>query len=311
MKKFKFIRKTGMSALYIVLFAYLLGMISCDSLQNKFDASGSFEAEETIIAAEAQGILKTFDIREGQILQAGQYIGYIDSVQLHLKKKQLEAQVTALSGRKPNIPVQLSALRTQLMTVETEKGRISNLLAGDAATPKQLDDINAQIELLKKQIDAQESVLTISRDGINKDILVLLLQIDQLEDQLEKCRLVSPISGTVLTKYVNENEMASIGKPLYKIADLSSIILRAYITGDQLSRVTLNQKVQVLTDNGMDRYKETEGVVTWISDQAEFTPKTIQTRDERANKVYAIKIRVANDGTYKIGMYGEVLFSGE
>lgn len=301
----------GTRSLCLWLLTGLTGLLSCDGQRNSFDASGSFEAEETIIAAEAQGTLKVFDVTEGQVLRAGQYIGYIDSVQLYLKKKQLEAQVTALSGRKPDIPVQLSALRTQLKTAETEETRITNLLAGDAATPKQLDDIHAQIELLKKQIDAQESALTISSDGIGKDILALLLQIEQLDDQLEKCRLINPVSGTVLTRYVNTNEMASIGKPLYKIADLSNIILRAYITGDQLPQIRLNQRVKVLTDDGKGGYRETEGTLTWISDQAEFTPKTIQTRDERANRVYAIKIKVANDGTYKIGMYGEVLFSGE
>lgn len=281
---------------------------ACNKNQDSFDASGSFEAIETIVSAEAQGMLRVFDIQEGQTLQAGQNIGYIDSIQLHLKKKQLEAQVAALLGKKPNIPVQLSVLQEQLRTAEQEKIRMGNLVKGDAATPKQLDDINAQIEVLKKQIEAQKSSLNISSEGIGRDIVPLQVQIEQLEDQLSKCRIVNPINGTVLTKYAEVNEVATFGKPLYKIADLSNIVLRAYITGDQLPEIKLNQKVKVSTDDGKGGYNETEGIVTWISDKAEFTPKTIQTKDERANRVYAIKVSVKNDGLYKIGMYGEISY---
>lgn len=284
-------------------------IVSCNNKQDIFDASGSFEAEETIISAEAQGTLKSFDLQEGQTLQAGQAIGYIDSIQLYLGKKQLEAQVTALLGKKPNIPVQLSALQEQLRTAEKEKIRIINLVKGDAATPKQLDDINAQVDVLKRQIEAQKSSLDISSEGINKDVVPLQVQIEQLEDQLGKCKIINPINGTVLTKYAEANEMATIGKPLYKIADLSNIILRAYVTGNQLPQIGLDQKVRVLTDDGKGGHHEAEGTITWISDKAEFTPKTIQTKDERANMVYAIKVKVGNDGLYKIGMYGEILFN--
>ncbi|WP_164121818.1 MULTISPECIES: HlyD family secretion protein [Sphingobacterium] len=292
----------------IIIAGNLLTTVSCNNKQETFDASGSFEAEETIISAEAQGVLKTFDIQEGQALQAGQNIGYIDSIQLYLKKKQLETQVTALLGKKPNIPVQLSALQEQLRTAEREKNRIENLVKGDAATPKHLDDIKAQVEVLKKQIEAQKSSLSILSDGISKDVVPLQVQIEQLEDQLSKCKLINPINGTVLTKYAEANEMASIGKPLYKIADLSNVMLRAYVTGNQLPQIKLNQQVNVLTDDGKAGYRQVEGIVTWISDKAEFTPKTIQTKDERANMVYAIKVKVKNDGLFKIGMYGEIKF---
>ena len=295
----------------VIIAGSLSLMVSCNKSQNTFDASGSFEAEETIISAEAQGALKAFEVQEGQTLQAGQNIGYIDSVQLYLKKKQLEAQVTALLGKKPNVPLQLSVLQEQLRTAEKEKIRITNLLKGDAATPKQLDDINAQIDVLKKQIEAQKSSLNISSEGISKDVIPLQIQIEQLEDQLSKCNIVNPVNGTVLTKYAEVSEITAIGKPLYKIADLSNIILRAYITGNQLPQVKLSQKVTVLTDNGKGGYDEIEGIITWISDKAEFTPKTIQTKDERANMVYAIKVKVKNDGLYKIGMYGEILFNEE
>ncbi len=273
-----------------------------------FDASGSFEAVEVIISSEANGVIKELNIEEGQIVKAGQIIGYIDSIQLFLKKKQIETQVTALLAKKPNIPVQLSALQEQLKAAVAEQARIGNLVKAEAATAKQLDDMNAQVEIIRKQIDAQKSALNITSEGIGNDVKPLLVQIEQLEDQLQKCVIVCPVGGTVLTKYVEQNEMALTGKPLYKIADLSNIFLRAYISGNQLTQVKLNQKVKVSTDDGAGGNREGEGTITWISDKAEFTPKTIQTKDERANLVYAIKIKVKNDGTYKIGMYGEVNF---
>ena len=280
---------------------------SCGN-ERKFDASGSFEAVEVIISAEANGTIKEFAIEEGQTLQAGQYIGYIDSIQLFLKKKQLESQMEALLAKKPNIGIQLSALQEQLKTAEVEQKRVASLVKSDAATTKQLDDINAQIEIIKKQIDAQKSTLVISSEGINKDILPIELQVKQLDDQLQKCRIVNPLNGTVLTKYAEQNEMAVAGKALYKIADLSTIILRAYISANQLPQVKINQQVKVYTDDGSGGFREDEGTITWISDKAEFTPKTIQTKEERANMVYAIKIKMKNDGTYKIGMYGEINF---
>ena len=284
-------------------------LTACNDNKVSFDASGSFEAEETIISSEATGTIKRLEIDEGQTLEAGQNIGYIDSLQLHLKKKQLEAQVIAILGKKPNISVQLSALQEQLKTAEQEKTRVANLVKGDAATPKQLDDINAQIEVLKKQIEAQQSSLSISSDGLGKDVVPLQVQIEQLNDQLVKCNIINPTKGTVLSKYAETNEMTAAGKPIYKIADLSNIILRTYITGDQLPQLKLNQQVKVLTDDGKGGYKETEGTIIWINSKAEFTPKTIQTKDERANMVYAVKVKVKNDGTYKVGMYGEILFN--
>ena len=292
----------------IIIPGILLWIFACKPEQKNFDASGSFEAEETIISAEATGTLLKFDVTEGQDLDSGQVIGYIDSIQLYLKKKQLEAQVKALLGKKPNVPVQLSALQSQLETAEKEKVRYTNLVNAGAAPAKQLDDINAQIKSLKSQIEALKSSLDISSQGYSADAAPLNVQVDQVRDQLAKCKIVNPMHGTVLLKYANVNEMATIGKPLYKIADLSVINLRAFISGNQLPAVKLNQQVKVLTDDGKGGFKETQGTITWISDKAEFTPKTIQTKEERANMVYAIKIAVENDGTYKIGMYGEIKF---
>ncbi|PZX58089.1 HlyD family secretion protein [Algoriphagus chordae] len=276
--------------------------------EKTFDASGAFEADETIISAEAAGVLKVFKLEEGQTLQAGEQIGYVDTVQLYLRKLQLEAQITALTGRKPNISLQLAALNEQLKTAEREQTRVSNLVKADAATPKQLDDATAQVDLIKAQIQAQKSTLNISTQGISNDASPMEVQIAQLNDQLGKSQIINPMAGTVLTKYAEQNEMTAPGKPLYKIADLSNIILRVYISGNQLSQVKLGQKVTVHTDSGDGGFDKTEGTISWINDKAEFTPKTIQTKDERANMVYAIKVDVPNEGKFKIGMYGEINF---
>lgn len=298
------------STFFIYSFA-IAGLLfsSCNRNNTNFDASGSFEAEETIISAEANGTLKQFNIEEGQQLKAGETIGYIDSVQLYLKKKQLEAQIKAILVKKPNKSAQLAALQEQLRAAKKEQRRFTDLVKADAATQKQLDDINAQVSVVEAQIDALNSTLNISTEGIDQETTPLSIQIQQLNDQLNKCSLINPINGTVLTKYAEQDEMAAIGKPLYKIADLSNINLRVYISGDQLAQVKLNQKVKVSTNDGKGGFKETEGIITWINDKAEFTPKTIQTKDERANMVYAMKVKVKNDGSYKIGMYGEVKFN--
>lgn len=288
--------------------AGILLTAACNNDKDKFDASGSFEAVETIISSEAMGTIEQFDIEEGQTLKAGQMIGYIDSTQLYLKKKQLESQIDAMLVKRPDIALQLASLQEQLSKAELERTRITNLLKGDAATQKQLDDINSAITVLEKQIAAQRSSLYKSSEGITKEVTPIRMQIEQLDDQLNKCRIINPVTGTVLTKYAEANEMAVVGKALYKIADLSTIILRVYISGNQLPKAKLDQKVKVLTDDGNGGYKEAEGIITWINDKAEFTPKTIQTKDERANMVYAVKVKVKNDGTYKIGMYGEIKF---
>jgi HlyD family secretion protein len=286
----------------------MLVTASCSKKEKTFDATGTFEAVETIISAEAAGKIETLSLEEGQALKAGQVLGYIDSTQLYLKKQQMEAQIRALLSKQPVVSVQLAALMEQLNTAEREQKRVERLVKADAATTKQLDDATANIEVIKKQIEALRSTLEISKSSIGKEAGPMMVQIDQLNDQLEKCRIVNPVNGTVLTKYAETNELTAPGKPLYKIADLSAITLRAYITGNQLPVVKLGQKVKVHTDNGSGGYNEAEGTITWISDKAEFTPKTIQTKDERANMVYATKVMVKNDGSYKIGMYGEIKF---
>lgn len=295
---------------------------SCKDHKNNYDASGTFEATETIIPAEANGIIEALNVHEGQTLDSGMVIGYIDTTQLYLKKKQLEAQVKAMGYKLPDIAAQTAQFNQQAAVTQSdldyllnEKKRTENLVKADAATPKQLDDINAKIATAKEQIKAiykqgaaQESALNTQRAGISADVQPLYFQIGQLNDQLEKSKIINPVNGTILTKFAQENEMATIGKPLYSIADLSTIILRAYITGNQFSAIKLRQKVKVIVDDTSGKTKNYEGTIEWISDKAEFTPKTIQTKDERANLVYAVKIRVKNDGYLKIGMYGEVEF---
>jgi HlyD family secretion protein len=284
----------------------VFGLTACKKSAPLYDASGTFEAVETIVSAEATGTIKALNLEEGQTLQVGQAVGYIDSEQLYLKKKQLQAQIKAVLSKKPNINAQTAALFEQLSQAEREQKRTANLFKLDAATRKQLDDATSQIAILKKQIAAQQSSLSINNASLSEETTPLNIQIQQLNDQLGKCKLVNEVSGTVLTKYAEVNEVTAIGKPIYKIAALDFIILRAYITGDQLSKIKIAQKVKVLVDESAKNYKTYAGAIEWISNKAEFTPKTIQTKDERANLVYAIKIKVKNDGYLKIGMYGDV-----
>lgn len=291
----------------ITIFA-VATLFSCNKLEKNYDASGSFEAEETIISAESAGTIKAFELSEGQELKVGQQIGYIDSIQLYLKKKQLMASINAVLSKRPDVATQLGALDEQLVTAAKEKNRMTSLVASGAGTQKQLDDIDAQINVINKQKEALQSTLKITVNGITQETQPLYVQIEQLNDQLTKCRIINPVNGTVLAKYVEPNEVAAPGKPLYKIADLSEIILRAYISGSQLSQVKLGQQLKVFVDDGPEKYKEYPGEIEWISEKAEFTPKTIMTKDERSNLVYAIKIKVKNDGYLKLGMYGEVKF---
>ena len=293
-----------------ITFGIIIMMVLATSCkeERQFDATGSFEADEYIISAEGMGTIKMLQIEEGKTIQENEIIGYIDTIQLHLKREQIDAQIKAVLSRKPNIAVQIASVEEQLNGVKKEQQRFTRLVQNEAATPKQLDDINTQYQVLKKQLDALYSSLEINAEGLSNESVPLRIQKEQLDDQINKCIIVNPIKGTSLSQYAKVNEIATTGKPLYKIADLSNIILRVYISGDQLSKVKLNQKVKVFTDAGDGKFKETEGTITWISDKSEFTPKTIQTKNERANLVYAIKVKVVNDGSYKIGMYGEINF---
>ena len=283
-------------------------LFSCSNGNGDFDATGTFESEEVIVSSEAMGKLILFEVEEGMNLKQDQIVGVVDTTQFYLKKKQLQATIKAILSKQPDIPTQLASIQEQIATAEREKKRIENLVKSDAATTKQLDDINSQLDILNKQYDATKSSLTITKQGMRSETLPLIAQVEQIQDQINKSIIRNPIDGTVLTRYAKQDEITLNGKALYKIADLSEMILRAYINGDQLGQVKLDQKVRVFVDKGDGKQKELEGEIYWVSSKAEFTPKTIQTKDERANLVYAIKVRVKNDGYLKIGMYGEVKF---
>lgn len=291
------------------LAALPLIVLSCNQNDSQFDATGNFEADEIIISAEASGKILRLDINEGTELKEKAVIGLIDTTQLFLRKKQLEYSIRAINAKQPNATVQLAGITEQIETAQREKKRIENLLKDDAATQKQLDDMNAQLDLLKRQYAATQSTLTITKQSLQSETLPMKAQLEQPEDQIRKSQITNPINGTVLTLYTKKNEVVNPGKALYKIADLSTIILRAYISGSQLSQIKLGQTVEVFVDTTNGEYKKYSGTIAWVSDKAEFTPKTIQTKEERANLVYAVKINVKNDGYLKLGMYGELKFN--
>ena len=291
------------------LLLFFILLFSCKSKDNNYDASGYFEAVETIVSAQANGQILSLNVDEGQELAAGQQVGQIDSTQIYLTLQQVQSQRGAVLSRKPDIGSQTAVLKEQITTAKRELARVERLAAGNAATQKQMDDARSAVAVLQKQLDAQQTSLSNASSSVSKEGSPLEVQMSLLKDQLNKTHIINPVNGTVLVKYVEQNEMASMGKPLYKIADLSEIILRAYITNTQLANLKLGQKVTVLVDKGKDKNAEYQGNIEWISSKAEFTPKTIQTKDERSNEVYAIKIRVKNDGFLKIGMYGDVSFS--
>ena len=271
-----------------------------------FDATGTFEATEVVVSAEATGRILRFDAEEGDVLEVGRQVGAIDTVQLYLQKLQLERQRASVVSNRPDIAKQAASLREQIAKQQTERRRVENLLRDGAATTKQLDDIDAQIKVLNGQLEAQLSTLRNNAASIDENSSSIDLQIARIEDQLAKCRIASPVAGTVLAKYSEAGELASVGRPLMKVADLDRIYLRAYFTSDQLAGLKLGREVTVTADFGGDSRIDYPGRIVWIASESEFTPKTIQTRDSRANLVYAAKIAVENDGRLKIGLYGEV-----
>ena len=281
-------------------------LLSCRQNERDFDATGTFEAQEIIVSAEVSGTIRELDLHEGSELQNGQLLGWIDSTQLYLRKRQLQAQIDAILSKRPSIATQLASYNVQMETAERELRRVRNLHNAQAATQKQVDDAAAQVDIIRRQMEAHRSALDISSRGLVSETLPLSAQIAQIDDQLQHAKIVSPVNGTVLNQYAEAHELVIPGKPLFKIADLSYLDLRAFVTGNQLPDLKLNQPVKVFVDSGAHAYREYEGTLIWISDKAEFTPKTIQTREERADLVYATKVRVKNDGFLKVGMYGEI-----
>lgn len=291
----------------IAYIALTMLAVACGKEQ-EFDAQGTFEATEIIVSSEATGRILSFNATEGTVVKAGVEVGAIDSLQLFWQRKQLMAQQAALLSSRPDVKKQVASLREQIAKQKDELRRVENMLRDGAATQKQQDDIETHIRVLERQMEASLSTLDKNTASINDNVAALEAQISALDDRIDKCRIIAPTDGTVLVKYAEAGELATVGKPLMKIADLGRIYLRAYITAPQLSDLQIGQPVTVFADQGEDGRRSYEGKVTWIADKAEFTPKTIQTRDERANLVYAIKIAVTNDGLIKQGMYGDVKF---
>ncbi len=309
-----------MKKIFLIL-ASLFILQSCQKNEKTFDASGSFEAEEVIVSAQQSGQLLLFPIHEGDLLQKNQTVGSIDVTDLLLQKAQVQASIGSLQEKlntpAPQINVvkkQLAVQQTQLGSLQKEKNRVESLLKAEAATQKQFDDISAKVEEVKKQLAVSEEQIELYNATVNTQNRAVLSEknplqkkVAQVDELIRKGKIINPIKGTVLTKYALEGEMAGIGKALYKIANLDTMTLRVYVTGRQLPSTQLGQVVKVKIDNG-EAFKEYKGKIFWISDKAEFTPKTIQTKEERQNLVYAVKISVPNDGFLKIGMYGEMLF---
>ena len=277
---------------------------SCSSSEPEADAYGNFESDEILISAEVSGKIITMNVDEGDIISPGDVLAAIDSVPLFLKLETYEAQRSAILSRGGNVYTQSDVLEQQKANLEKELARVEALLKDGAATEKQKDEIVYQIQVLDRQIAnvrSQNSPISAEASAVNA-------QIDILLDQIARCQVKAPIQATVLSRYVNAGEVVGAGKPMFKIANLDNMYLKAYVSGSQLSSIKIGQGVKVRIDDGEDGFKEFEGKITWISSQAEFTPKIIQTKEERVSFVYAIKVLVSNDGSIKIGMPGEVVF---
>ena len=275
--------------------------ISCNSDNDLADGYGNFEAIETIISAESNGKLMSFKINEGQVVQKGTNVGYIDTIQLSLKKEQLIASKKVIASKSKGVLSQINVLKSQLKTANVSKNRIQNLIKENAGTQKQLDDINGKIDMIKQQIISVET----QNAPIINELNSMDVQVQQIEDQIKKSVITNPVQGTILVKYAEPSEITAFGKPLYKIANLSTMQLRVYVSETQLSTIKIGQEVTIKIDEG-ENMKSLTGVITWIASEAEFTPKIIQTKEERVNLVYAVKIDVKNDGSLKIGMPGEM-----
>ncbi len=296
---------------YLLIFCCTTLLLSCKNSDNAKDATGVFEATEIIVSAEATGKLLEFKVQEGQLLKKEMVLGQIDTIQLSLKKMQFKANQLSLEAGKPDVSSQINATERELENLEFEKKRTQKLFEGDVATQKQLDDIQAQIDVLTARLKARKKSLNSSSDAIDAQFQAVEVQLDQLSDQIARCTVKSPIDGTVLVKYTEPGEFVTTGKPLFKVANMELMILKAYVTAEQLKDIQIGQRVKVPAEYGADASREYEGEITWVSDKSEFTPKTIQTQDQRANLVYAVKVAVKNDGYLKIGMYGGLKWTAE
>ena len=292
----------------MIIAGMILVLSACGTKEKEYDATGTFEATETTVSAEQRGVLMTFALNEGDEIDEGREVGLIDTTQIWLKILQTKASKAVYQSQKPDMEKQIAVTREQLAKAQKEQRRYQELVNDGAAPRKMLDDATSQVQVLQRQLTAQMSSLSVNTNALNKQMAATDVQVSQLYDQLRKCHILAPVQGTVLEKYVERGEFVAMGKPLFKIADVSKMYIRAYVTSAQLQQVKVGQQVKVFADYGGGQKKEYPGTVSWISSRSEFTPKTILTDDERADLVYAVKIVVNNDGYIKIGMYGEVKF---
>ncbi|MDR0394907.1 MAG: HlyD family efflux transporter periplasmic adaptor subunit [Tannerella sp.] len=290
------------------VFCVVFFLLSCGKNQHDFDAAGAFEATEVTVSSEASGKILLLDVTEGREVIAGDRLGVVDTVQLYLTKLQLMENVSSVRSNRPDVDKQIASIREQIAKQKTERTRIENLLEAEAATQKQLDDAVSVLAVLESQLAALQSSLRNNVSSLDAQSSALEIRIAQVEDQLSKCVISSPVTGTVLAKYAEAGELSIPGKPLFKVADMKRLYLRAYLTLAQLKDIKLGRQVKVFADFGGNNRREYGGSVTWISEKSEFTPKSIRTKDDRENLVYAIKVAIENDGYVKIGMYGEVVF---
>lgn len=288
--------------------ALALSVSGCKDGDSLYEASGTFEATEVLVSSEVSGRIVSMDIMEGALLEKGKVCGQIDTLQLHLQKQQLQAGVNAALSRKRDVETQTAYIKEQIAVNRREAERVKNLIAADAANTKQLDDLNSGISLLEKQLEATVADIEQNNRIAEAEAMSYISQMESVEENIRRSSIVSPIDGTVIVKYMEEGELAAAGKPLFKVADLDNMVIRAYLTAGQLNRISLGQKVKVFAGTAESGQREYEGTVSWISSQSEFTPKTIYTHDERANLVYAVKVSFVNDGYVKVGMYGDIDF---
>ena len=293
----------------MIMAAGLAMLVGCGNNEKEYDATGTFEATEVTVAAEQSGVLMMFDVNEGDELAFGKEVGLVDTTQIWLKIQQAGATKEVYQSQKPDMEKQIAATRQQLAKAKQDQQRYKELVADGAAPSKMLDDATNQVAVLQKQLDAQISLLSTQLSTLNSQLSTVDVQVSQLQDQLQKCHIAAPIKGTVLEKYVEKGEFVATGKPLFKMANTEQMFIRAYVTSAQLKDIKVGQKAKVFADYGDGQKKEYDGTVSWISNRSEFTPKTIQTDDERADLVYALKVAIKNDGYVKIGMYGEVRFN--
>ena len=286
---------------YIIPIIILGSFISCNNDNTKADGYGNFEATEVTISAEANGKLEFLNLEEGDVLKPKTLVGLVDTLQLYYSKQQLIASKSTINSKSRNVLSQIAVLQSQLKTATIEKNRIQNMFSENAATQRQVDEIDGKVNVIKEQI---KSVKTQNAPIIN-EVESINVQIEKVNDQIAKSKIINPIKATVLAKYAEASEITSFGKPLYKIADLSVMTLRVYISETQLAQIKLNQKVTVKIDDDK-AMKSYEGRISWISAVAEFTPKIVQTKEERGKLVYAVKEDVNNDGSLTIGTPGEM-----